>query len=195
MKVISRLWALAAISLVGLVWGCAELPTTTEPPQTSKGTQIRVASPFKTGHILCDASEIFKNIVEKESAGRLRVEVQHGAGSEEEINDWCSQGKVEMQATGGRPLEVFAPQYFFFNAPYVMKDFDHFMRVWEGPLGKKARELVETKGNMTYLGIVYRGLRQTMAKKPLYTPADVYGLKLRLAHSGNLDSCLERDRS
>lgn len=180
MKAVARLWGLVLVLLVGLLWGCAEVTTSVEPPQPSKGATIRVASPFKTGHILCDASEIFKSIVEKESAGRLKVEVQPGAGSEEEINDWCSQGKVEMQATGGRPLEVFAPQYFFFNAPYVMKDFDHFMRVWDGPLGKKARELVETKGNMTYLGIVYRGLRQTTAKKPIYTPADVYGLKLRL---------------
>jgi TRAP-type C4-dicarboxylate transport system substrate-binding protein len=27
---------------------------------------------------------------------------------------------------------------------------------------------------------VYRGLRQTTAKKPIYTPADMYGVKLRL---------------
>lgn len=180
MKAVSRLWLLAAVSLPVIFWGCAEVTSTVEPSQAFKGAAIKLASPFKTGHILCDASEMFKTILEKESGGKIKVEVQPGAGSEEEINDWCSQGKVEMQATGGRPLEVFAPQYFFFNAPYVMKDFDHFMRVWEGPLGKKAGELVETKGNMTYLGIVYRGLRQTTAKKPLYTPADVYGLKLRL---------------
>jgi TRAP-type C4-dicarboxylate transport system substrate-binding protein len=36
------------------------------------------------------------------------------------------------------------------------------------------------KGNVVFLGIVYRGLRQTTAKKPIYTPADVYGVKLRL---------------
>jgi len=163
-----------------LFYGCAEVATSSQQPQEGKSVTIRVASPFKAGHILCDASEFFKELAEKESNGRIKVEVQPGAGSEEEINDWCSQGKVEMQATGGRPLEVFAPQYFFFNAPYVMKDFDHFMRVWNGPLGQKARAAVEEKGNMVYLGIVYRGLRQTTANKPIYTPADVYGLKLRL---------------
>jgi|YelNatPaOPRAMG01_1025707.scaffolds.fasta_scaffold14540_3 tripartite ATP-independent transporter DctP family solute receptor len=163
-----------------LFYGCAEVATSSQQPQEGKSVTIRVTSPFKAGHILCDASEFFKELAEKESNGRIKVEVQPGAGSEEEINDWCSQGKVEMQATGGRPLEVFAPQYFFFNAPYVMKDFDHFMRVWNGPLGQKARAAVEEKGNMVYLGIVYRGLRQTTANKPIYTPADVYGLKLRL---------------
>jgi tripartite ATP-independent transporter DctP family solute receptor len=141
---------------------------------------IRVASPFKAGHILVDASEKFKELVEKESGGKIEVQVQAGVGSEEEINTWCSEGKVEMQASGGRALEVFAPQYFFLNAPYVMKDFDHFMRVWDGGLGKKARELVEQNGKMSYVGIVYRGLRQMTSKKPIYTPEDVQGLKLRL---------------
>ena len=120
----------------------------------------------------------FKEIVEKESAGQIEVQVQPGVGSEEEINDWCSQGKVEMQATGGRPLEVSAPQYFFFNAPYVMKDFEHFTRVWNGPLGKKAKDQVEKNGKQIYVGIVYRGLRQMTSKVPIYTPAEVYKMKL-----------------
>ena len=163
--------------LADWVWGCAGTGPTATP---EKKTTIRWASPFKPGHTLVETGNKFKEIVEKGSGGRLRVEVQAGVGSEEDINDWCSQGKVEMQATGGRPLEVSAPQYFFFNAPYVMKDFDHFMRVWQGPLGNQARELVEKKGNQKYLGIVYRGLRQTTSKKPLYTPADFYMLRLRL---------------
>jgi len=141
---------------------------------------IRLASTFPKGHLLIDASEKFKEIVEKGSNGKIKVEIQAGAGSEKDVNEWCSQGKVEMQVTGGQPLQVSAPQYFFFNAPYVMKDFDHFMRVWNGPLGKKAREEVEKNGSQTYLGIVDRGMRQTTSKKPIKTPADVKGLKLRL---------------
>jgi TRAP-type C4-dicarboxylate transport system substrate-binding protein len=150
------------------------------PADAAQKTVIRLASPFKTGHILCDAGDKFKEIVEKESAGRIEVQVQPGVGSEEEINDWCSQGKVEMQATGGRPLEVSAPQYFFFNAPYVMKDFEHFTRVWNGALGKKAKDQVEKNGKQIYVGIVYRGLRQMTSKVPIYTPAEVYKMKLRL---------------
>ncbi len=142
--------------------------------------QIRIGSPFKTGHILCDAGEKFKELVEKGSGGRMEVQTQFGTASEEAVNDACSEGKLEMQSNGHRAIEIFAPKYFFFNAPYVMKDLDHFMRVWEGDLGKKAREQMEKNGNVTYLGIVYRGLRQTTSKKPLYVPADVAGMKLRL---------------
>lgn len=162
----------ACLAVAGMIFGAGLA--------TAADKTIRLASPFKSGHILVDAGEKFKEIVEKGSNGKIKVEVQPGVGSEEEINVWCSDGKVEMQATGGQPLEISAPQYFFFNAPYVMKDFEHFMRVWNGSLGKKAREQVEKNGKQKYLGIVYRGLRQTTSKKPLYTPADVAGLKLRL---------------
>ncbi len=141
---------------------------------------IRVGSPFKAGHILVDAGEKFKELMEKESGGRFQVEIQAGVASEENINDWNSQGKIEMQSNGHRCLEIYAPKYFFFNAPYVMKDLNHFMRVWDGNLGKKAREEVEKNGNVKMLEIVYRGLRQTTAKIPLYTPADAYNMKLRL---------------
>jgi tripartite ATP-independent transporter DctP family solute receptor len=141
---------------------------------------IRLSSTFPKGHLLIDASEKFKDIVEKGSQGKIKVEIKPSAGSEKDVDVWCSQGKVEMQVTGGQPLQVSAPQYFFFNAPYVMKDFDHFMRVWNGPLGKKAREEVAKKGSQIYLGIVNRGMRQTTSKKALKTAADVQGLKLRL---------------
>jgi TRAP-type C4-dicarboxylate transport system substrate-binding protein len=108
------------------------------------------------------------------------VQIELGTKSEEEINTLNSKGEIEMQSNGNRWFEEFAPQYFFFGAPYVMKDFDHFMRAWDGKLGRAARDLGEQKGNVKFLGVVYRGLRQTTAKKPIYTPADVYGLKLRL---------------
>lgn len=148
--------------------------------EASAAEKIRIGSPFKEGHILVDAAQKFKEIIEKESGGKFSVEIQAGVESEEKINDLNSEGKLEMQSNGHRALEIFGPKYFFFNAPYVMKDLQHFMRVWNGPLGKKAREEVEKNGNVVYLGIVYRGLRQTTANKPIYNPADVYGLKLRL---------------
>ncbi len=141
---------------------------------------IRVGSPFKAGHILVDAAEKFKELVTQGSGERIGVQIDAGTKSEEEINTLNSKGEIEMQSNGNRWLEVFAPQYFFFGAPYIMKDFDHLMRAWDAKLGRAARDLGEQKGNVKFLGVVYRGLRQTTAKKPIYTPADMYGVKLRL---------------
>ncbi|TRZ99966.1 MAG: TRAP transporter substrate-binding protein [Rhodocyclaceae bacterium] len=168
----SPLFRLALIALAALVapqWALAQEKVT-----------IRIGSPFKSGHILVDAAEKFKELAELRSNGRIAVTVDAGTKSEEQASLMNSKGELEMQSNGHHSLENFARPYFFFNAPYVMKDFDHFMRVWNGPLGADARKMTEQKGNVKFLGMVYRGLRQTTAKKPIYTPADIYGVKLRL---------------
>jgi TRAP-type C4-dicarboxylate transport system substrate-binding protein len=141
---------------------------------------IRIGSPFKTGHILIDAAEKFKELIEAGSGGRIAVQFEIGTKSEEEIVNLNSAGAVEMQANGTQFLQIKAPPYYFFTNPYVMKDFEHYMRVWDGKLGQQACAELEKNGNVKFLGTVYRGMRQTTAKKPLYTPADLYGLKMRL---------------
>jgi len=170
-------WTISALALA--LGGCAAMQQSKTVAPTDK-VVIRIGSPFKPGHILVDAAEKFKELAESRSGGRIAVQIDAGTKSEEQIANMNSAGELEMQSNGHRSLEVFAPQYFFFNAPYVMKDFDHFMRVWDGKLGQAARQTVEQKGNVKFVGIVYRGLRQTTAKKPIYTPADLYGVKLRL---------------
>jgi len=142
--------------------------------------QIRIGSPFKTGHILVDAAEKFKELAETRSGGRIEVQIDAGTKAEIPINKMNSAGELEMQSNGTNFLEVYAPPYYFFTGPYVMKDFDHYMRVWNGKLGQQAQAEMEKNGKLKYLGTVYRGLRQTTAKKPLYTPADVSNMKLRL---------------
>lgn len=150
----------------------------------AEGSQEKVsilaASPFKSPHILVDTAEKFASLIEAETGGKISVKVIAGEASEEDVNIQCSQGLVDIQLTGGRPVEVFAPQYFFFNAPYVIKDYEHFLRVWNGPLGGKAKDQVLAEGNMVSIGTVYRGLRQTTSNKPITGPDDLAGLKLRL---------------
>ncbi|MBN2032499.1 MAG: TRAP transporter substrate-binding protein [Deltaproteobacteria bacterium] len=142
-------------------------------------TTIRIGSPFKPGTIVVDAAEKFKELVEKESAGRIEVTIDAGNKAEIEINKMNRTGELEMQSNGTNFLELYAPPYYFFTAPYVMKDFDHYMRVWNGKLGLQARAQLE-KNDLKYLATIYRGLRQMTTNKPVYTPADVYNLKLRL---------------
>jgi TRAP-type C4-dicarboxylate transport system substrate-binding protein len=172
-------WALG-LAIIALALAFVVCPGTLPSAAAQGKTVIRVGSPFKAGHILVDAAEKFKELVSQGSGGRIEVQIDAGTKSEEEINILNGTGALEMQSNGTMFLQVYAPPYYFLSAPYVMKDFDHFMRVWDGKLGQQARAEMEKKGNLTYLGTIYRGMRQTTAKKPLYTPADVYNLKLRL---------------
>jgi len=177
MRSIRISFVLSMAAVFCFLLGCAEMAPTVKP---EKKTVIRIGSPFKAGHILVDAAEKFKELVTQRSGGRIEVQIEAGTKSEEEINKLNSAGALEMQSNGTMYIEVYAPPYYFVSAPYVMKDFDHYLRVWNGKLGQQAQAQMEKNGNLNFLGSINRGVRQTTAKKPLYTPADVYNLKLRL---------------
>jgi TRAP-type C4-dicarboxylate transport system substrate-binding protein len=172
-------WApiLSILVLALVLSGCAETMQTAAPGAGK--TVLRIASPFKPGHILVDAAQKFKELVGQGSGGRLDVQIDAGTKSEEVINKANRTGEIEMQSNGTMFLQDYAPPYYFFTGPYVMKDFEHYMRAWNGKLGQAARAQLE-KNDLRYLATIYRGLRQMTTKKPVYTPADVYGLKLRL---------------
>ena len=168
------------VPFIALAFGVAGCATTEQAAAPAAKTTIRIGSPFKPGHILVDTAGKFKEIVETRSGGRIVVTIDAGTKSEIEINKLNSAGQLEMQSNGTNFLEAYAPPYYFFTAPYVMKDFDHYMRVWNGKLGREAMAEMEKNGNLKYLGTIYRGQRWTTANKPLYTPADAYNMKLRL---------------
>jgi TRAP-type C4-dicarboxylate transport system substrate-binding protein len=167
------------IALSCFLFACAETaPTVKSTDQAGKKTTIRIGSPFKGG-IVVEAAEKFKELVEQGSGGRIEVKIDAGTKTEIDINKMNKNGEIEMQSNGTAFLEYYAPPYYFFTGPYVMKDFDHYMRAWNGKLGQAARAQLE-KNDLKYLATIYRGLRQMTVKKPVYTPADVYNLKLRL---------------
>ena len=144
---------------------------------------VRLASAFEPTHILAQAATKFQELVNEKSNGEIAVQLFLGGvmGSEEECTESVSIGAVDMQAGGGLPIKTFAPKYYFLDSPYVIKDWDHYQRVFlNSPIGQAARDLIEKNGNTLYLGVVYRGVRQFTSNKPIKTPADIQGLKLRL---------------
>lgn len=172
-----------------LVAGCFTMAAVlcAEPAEAKKKppVTVRVATPFAAGHILADTAFKFKEILEKKTHGRMVVNVATSVLNEQTINAAmtpCDPALrvADIMLTGGQPIQDWAPQYFFFNGPYVIEDYDHFLRVWNGDLGDEARALINDAGNLVSLGTVYRGFRQFTSNEPINVPADFSGLLLRL---------------
>jgi TRAP-type C4-dicarboxylate transport system substrate-binding protein len=153
--------------------------------QAAPDITIRVATPFASGHILADAAFQFKAQVEAKTKGKIAVTVATSVLNEQTINPAMTscdptQRVADIMLTGGQPIQDWAPQYFFFNGPYVIEDYDHFQGVWFSHLGDEARALMSQNGNLATLGTVYRGFRQFTSNAPINGPAEFVGLKLRL---------------
>ncbi|RPJ40173.1 MAG: hypothetical protein EHM27_08585, partial [Deltaproteobacteria bacterium] len=117
-----RIWGIiiviAAFSF--FLGSCAEMAPSVKSDQK---TVIRIGVAFKPGHILVDAAEKFKELVGTRSAGRIAVTIEAGTKSEDEVNKLNSAGALEMQSNGTFFLQSYAPPYYFFTGPYVMRDF------------------------------------------------------------------------
>ncbi|MFT5643481.1 MAG: C4-dicarboxylate-binding protein DctP [Janthinobacterium sp.] len=136
------------------------------------------------------AAERFKQLAEAATHGRVKVELYP--------NSQLYKDKVELEALQLGAVEMLAPslakfgplgikEFEAFDLPYIFSDKAALYRVTEGPIGKGVLKKLETKG-ITGLAFWDNGFKVMSANKPLPTPADFKGLKMRIQASNVLDA-------
>lgn len=124
----------------------------------------------------------FKELVESRSKGEMEVLVHVGGamGGERDVFEAMSSGGLEMGGMGSGDVAIFFPKWMVYEVPYALRDADHFWKFWNGPVGKEVNDMVLKERGVMTAGIVYRGARFLTANRPIRTPAEVKGLKIRL---------------
>jgi tripartite ATP-independent transporter DctP family solute receptor len=124
----------------------------------------------------------FKELVEQRSKGDMEVQIHVGGamGGERDVFEAMSSGGLEMGAMGSGDVSIFFPKWMVYEVPYALRDADHFWKFWNGPVGKEVNDMVLKERGVMTTGIVYRGARFLTANRPIKTPAEVKGLKIRL---------------
>lgn len=144
---------------------------------------MTIASAFEPGHILVEVAEMFKEEIEEETDGDFSVEVSGGGayGAEDEIGELVSGGDPDAHSAGTFPYLQYAPEYYFIGSPFVINDYEHFLRVMDGDSTEGMIDQVIENGNQRPIGQqIYRGNRHFTANGPVQTPDDLQGLDLRL---------------
>jgi len=149
---------------------------------------MEIASAFAENHVLvAGAATRFKEIVEKESDGNFTVSISPGGayGAEDEISELVAEGGVEAHSQGTFPFLQYAPEYFFFANPFVMRGFDHILSVHDSNLMTDGYDQIVENGNQRPVGnMVYRGARHLCTKDgtgAAVSAEDVEGLSLRVS--------------
>lgn len=145
--------------------------------------EIKIASAYDEESIVVKVARKFKEIIEQKTEGAVKVNVLPGGsvGNSEAINEAVTLQGIQMAATDAMLIYMYTPEYFFCEAPYIMKDSDHYFRFWNSALGDKMRQKVLEKGKIQIFKPFYRGNRIFMSKKaPVRSPEDFKGLKLRI---------------
>ncbi|MTV40169.1 TRAP transporter substrate-binding protein [Duganella radicis] len=136
------------------------------------------------------AAERFKQLAEKATNGRVKVEVYPNSQlyKDKEELEALQLGAVQMLAPS---LAKFGPlgvkEFEAFDLPYIFPSKTALYNVTEGEIGKSLLKKLEPKG-ITGLAFWDNGFKVMSANKPLRAPADFKGLKMRIQSSKVLDA-------
>jgi C4-dicarboxylate-binding protein DctP len=131
------------------------------------------------------AVEFFKKRAEELTKGRVRVEVF--------ANSILYKDKEELEALQLGSVQMLAPiagkfgpagvkEFEVFDLPYMFPDTEAVHRVTRGPIGASLLKKLEPR-NMVGLGFWDAGFRVLSSNKPIRTPAEAKGQKLRINSS------------
>jgi C4-dicarboxylate-binding protein DctP len=136
------------------------------------------------------AAERFKQLAEKNTKGRVKVELYPNSQlyKDKEELEALQLGAVQMLAPS---LAKFGPlgakEFEVFDLPYIFPTKAALYAVTEGPIGKGMLQKLEPKG-ITGLAYWDNGFKVMSANKPIHMPADFKGLKMRIQASKALDA-------
>jgi len=113
-------------------------------------------------------------------------------------NSTLYKDKEEMEALQLGVVQMLAPslakfgplgvkEFEVFDLPYLFDNYDDLHKVTQGPLGRMLLDKLDAKG---VRGLTYwdNGFKSFSANKPLKTPEDFKGLKMRIQSSRVLNS-------
>lgn len=147
---------------------------------------VKVAFNQPETHPQYKAMEAFGEKLAELTDGAYKIELYPNEllGAQRETIELVQSGTIGMSIVAGSLMENFNPDFTVFNLPYVYDSKEHQMAVLNdeaitGDLYKST----EDQG-MLVMGAFHGGIRNVYnVKKPINTPEDLKGLKIRIMES------------
>ena len=144
-------------------------------------TQINIGVVTNPALVHVKAANWFKAEVEKKLPGKYDVIVHHSGslGSETQVLQQIQLGTTQMSICTTGPIEAFVPEIKALEMPFLFPSYEAADKVLDGPIGKDLAKRFEGQG-FVVLHFLDNGFRNvTNSKRPIKTPADCAGLKIR----------------
>jgi TRAP-type transport system periplasmic protein len=168
--VLSGLGAGAGVAITGFPSVHAQTPITLKYA-TSLGED---SAYYKGAVALADAAKEL-------SGGRMTIQIFANAqlGNDRDMVEGMQLGSIDLSSPSTGAMGAVVPAANVLDLPYIFDDHAHVYRVLDGPFADQLYKLFDTVGfhPLGYWEIGFRNLTNNV--RPVRTPADVKGLKLR----------------
>jgi tripartite ATP-independent transporter DctP family solute receptor len=123
--------------------------------------------------------------IAEKSGGRLTGRTYHSGvlGDQPDAIEQMRLGSIDFAVFNLGPMGQVIPATNVVNLPFIFKGLDHMHRVVDGPVGEQLGAAMAEKG-IVALAWYDSGARSFYnSKKPIATPADVKGMKVRVMNN------------
>jgi TRAP-type transport system periplasmic protein len=147
------------------------------------GTTIRWGESLAANHPQVMMAERVAKEVKEKTNGRIDIQVFPNSqlGSGKEMVEMVSSGAIQMVTEGAGAVSAFLPALSVIEAPYLWRDPVHMSKLAGSPFFAKLNQDLVAKRGMRMLNVTYYGKRHlTTGNKPVKTPADMAGFKVRV---------------
>ncbi len=148
-------------------------------------TTLKWAHVYESGSAYHKAAEWAADEVARLTKDRVKINVFPAStlGKEVEINEGLGIGAVDIIYTGPSFVERYYGPIAISDYPFIMRGYDHWLSYRGSDLFKELSTGYNNATGNQVLGLVYYGQRHVTSNKPILTPADMKGLKIRVPNS------------
>jgi tripartite ATP-independent transporter DctP family solute receptor len=123
--------------------------------------------------------------VNKRTGGKHSIKVYTGTqlGGEKDTIEQTKLGALDLVRINSAPMNNIVPETLVPSLPFIFRDVTHMRKVLDGPIGDEILKALEAHG---FIGLAFydAGARSFYnTKKPIRTPADMKGMKIRVQQS------------
>ena len=183
MKTIDRRRVVRLGALAGTALAAPALLTW---PASAAEFNYKVANNLPTSHPMNIRLNEAITIINEKSGGQLELKAfpNNQLGGDTDMLSQLRSGALEFFTLSGGILSTLLPQVSIYNTAFIFRDYAEVWTAMDGALGAYLRGVIE-KANIRPMSKLWNnGFRQiTTSTRPIATPQDIKGLKIRVAVS------------
>lgn len=164
----------AAVAVLGLL-----------PAMASAETRLKWAHVYESSEPYHTCAVAANDLLMEATEGRYGIEVfpASSLGKEVDINEGLAFGTVDIIYTG----QLFAGRSYgpiaIGGAPFMFRDWDHWDKFRNSDLFAELSQGYTDATGHQITAMTYYGARHVTSNKPILTPADMEGLKIRVPNA------------
>lgn len=173
------------ISLILFTAACDNNGQAATSSEEDEPIVIRMANQVEEGNFLNQGYVKFKEYIERESDGRVKVEIYNGgliSSSDEQVVELLNSGAIQLSTSSAYGVSNITNVQGFniFDMPFMFTDREEAYSILDGEYGEQLRREVSETQNVEVMGYIDLGFYSIMnGERAVRTPEDLNGLTVR----------------